>query len=100
MKSCCTGIVAAWLLLIAAQAGTAAEVGSANVVRASIDQVTNGWSIGATHDIDQVIRFKDDRIANVWVSNLQMWTPRFSKGGRILMLQANADENGRKLLPQ
>lgn len=91
------GLVLALMLIGTAPAGAAQASGS---VRVSVEAAKNGYSISATQDIDQVIRFTDDRIANVWPSNIQMWTPRFSKGGRVLMLQANASDRERKLLPQ
>jgi hypothetical protein len=69
------------------------------VSRVSIQQATNGYNLPATYDMDQVIKLENDRIINVWPSNMNLFNPRFSQGGKVIVLSANATPQDLKVLP-
>jgi hypothetical protein len=70
------------------------------VSRVSIQQATNGYNLPATYDMDQVIKLENDRIINVWPSNMNLFNPRFSQGGKVIVLSANATPQDLKVLPE
>jgi hypothetical protein len=70
------------------------------VLRIPVEQAASGYPVPVTYDMDQVIKFEDDKISDVWDSNLRLFKPRFSKGGNLIVLQAVASPEDLKAAPE